>query len=319
MTGVAALPMYDWPEVAGATDRLWAAIRDALRAAGVAAPDALDRAVGLMAGWTHPELVLGQACGLPFVRALAGRVTLLGAIDYGLPGCPPGWYRSAVVVRRDDPRDTLEAFREARLAVNGFDSQSGWGSILHHAAPLGGGFFGEVVVSGAHRASVAMVADGAADIAAIDWVSWRLARRFLPEAGRLRVLLATEPTPGQALIAAAGIDAARHAAAVAAGIGGLDAAAKAELGLVGFAPLVAGDYRVIGERLTRAEALAERLCAPESFSPRAEARGAPARLCARQPTPPSPPPKLGRGGTCPIGGREAEKKMGRGHSRRRRR
>ena len=41
--GVAALPMYDWPEIAPATDRLWAALRDHLRAAGVAAPDALTR------------------------------------------------------------------------------------------------------------------------------------------------------------------------------------------------------------------------------------------------------------------------------------
>ena len=32
--GIAALPMYDWPEARGATDRLWAAIRDGLRAAG---------------------------------------------------------------------------------------------------------------------------------------------------------------------------------------------------------------------------------------------------------------------------------------------
>ena len=132
MKGVAALPMYDWPEVAGATDRLWAAIRDALRAEGVAAPDALYRGIGLMAGWTHPALVLGQACGLPFVRSLARRVTLVGAVDYGLPGCPPGWYRSALVVRADDPRDRLAAFRGSRLAVNGFDSQSGWGLSLIH-------------------------------------------------------------------------------------------------------------------------------------------------------------------------------------------
>ncbi|MFO1141253.1 MAG: PhnD/SsuA/transferrin family substrate-binding protein [Amaricoccus sp.] len=255
--GVAALPMYDWPEVAGATDRLWAAVRDALRAEGMAAPDGLDRGIGLMAGWTHPGLVLGQACGLPFVRGLAGRVALVGAADYGLPGCAPGWYRSAVVVRKDDPRDALEGFRGARLAVNGFDSQSGWGSVLHHAAPLarGGRFFGDVVVSGAHRESATMVAEGGADLAAIDWVSWRLARRFLPEAARLRVLLPTDPTPGLALIAAAGTDAVRHARAVKAGIDGLDAGAKEELGLVGVARVAVEDYGLIEERLARAETL----------------------------------------------------------------
>jgi ABC-type phosphate/phosphonate transport system substrate-binding protein len=253
--GLAALPMYDGPVVADAPHRLWAAIRDALRADGIAAPDALDRAIAPMAGWTHPDLVLGQTCGLPFVRDLAGRVALVGALDHALPGCPPGWYRSAVVVRADDPRETLAAFRGARLAVNGFDSQSGWGAMLHHAAPLAGDgrFFGAVAVSGAHRASVTMVAEGGADIAAIDAQSWRLAQRFQPEAARLRVLMLTDPTPGLPLIAAAGADVGRHAAAVRVAIGSLDPAARATLGIAGFVPLRRDDYRPIAVRLAAAE------------------------------------------------------------------
>ena len=47
MTGIAALPMYDWPELRAETDRLWATLRDGLRAVGVSAPDALDRDGGL--------------------------------------------------------------------------------------------------------------------------------------------------------------------------------------------------------------------------------------------------------------------------------
>jgi ABC-type phosphate/phosphonate transport system substrate-binding protein len=259
MTGaLAALPMYDWPELAPATDRLWATLRDALRAAGVAAPDALTRDADLMAGWTDPRLVLGQTCGLPFVRDLAGRVALVGVPDYGVPGCRPGWYRSAVVVRGDDPRAELAGFRGARLAVNGRDSQSGWGAMLHHAAPLARErrFFGGVAVSGAHRASVAMVAEGAADIAAIDLVSWRYARAFLPEAARLRVLMLTDPSPGLPYIAAAGTEVERHAAAVAAGLGGLDAGVRERLGIAGLARVGAEDYGVIGRRM---EAALERI------------------------------------------------------------
>ncbi len=252
--GIAALPMYDWPEIAPATDAFWAAIRDALRASGVAAPDALDREIDLATGWTHPALVLGQTCGLPFVQTLAGRVALVGAADFALPGCPPGWYRSAVVVRRDDPRADLAGFRGARLAVNGCDSQSGWGSILHHAAPLaeGGRFFGSVAASGSHRASVAMVANGAADLAAIDFVSWRLAQRFVAEAEDLRVLLLSDPTPGLPLIAAAGTDTRPHAAAVATAIETLDPGARDVLGLAGFAPLSAADYGLVRDRFAAA-------------------------------------------------------------------
>lgn len=260
MTGIAALPMYDWPELRAETDRLWAALRDALRAAGVAAPAELARDGGLHETWADPRLVLGQTCGLPLVRELAGRVAVLGAADYGLPGCRPGWYRSAVVVRADDPRPDLAAFRGARLAVNGFDSQSGWGSILHHAAPFArdGGFFGAVEVSGAHAESVVMVAEGAADLAAIDAVSWGYAQRFRPAAGALRVLMPTDPTPGLPFIAAAGADAARLGAALAAAVAGLDAGAKATLGIVGYAALTLEDYRIVAERCATAEALLPR-------------------------------------------------------------
>jgi hypothetical protein len=242
--------MYDWPQVRGATDRFWAAVRDGLRARGVAAPEALSRELGLMAGWTDPALVLGQTCGLPFVRELRDRVALVGAADYGLEGCPPGWYRSAIVVRADDPRERLEEFRGARLAINGTDSQSGWGAILHHAAPLAeaGRFFGSVVVSGAHAASVPLVAGGGADLAAIDAVSWRLARRFLSAVEGLRVLMLTDPTPGLPYIAAKGADTGPHAAAIAAA-GGVE-----ELGLVGFARLEAGEYEELAARFAAAAA-----------------------------------------------------------------
>jgi ABC-type phosphate/phosphonate transport system substrate-binding protein len=255
--GVAALPMYDWPEVRGATDRYWAAIRDRLRAAGVDAPEALSRGLGLAEGWTHPRLVLGQTCGLPLVRELAGRVAVAGALDLGLEGCPPGWYRSAVVARADDARAALADFRGARLAVNGFDSQSGWGAILHHAAPLAkrGGFFGAVAVSGAHVASVERVAAGEADLAAIDLATWRYCLRHRPAAARLRVLLLTEPTPGLPYIAAPGADVAALRAAIAGAVAALPDADRAALGIAGFAPMDAADWSPVAERFAAASAL----------------------------------------------------------------
>jgi ABC-type phosphate/phosphonate transport system substrate-binding protein len=249
---LAALPMYDWPELAPATDRLWVALRDALRAEGVAAPDGLDREIPLGQAWTDPGLVLGQTCGLPLVRDLAGRVEVVGAADYALPGCPPGWYRSAVVVRRDAEARELAAFRGRRIAINGRDSQSGWASILHHVRPDGEAFFGAAMVSGAHRESVRMVAKGAADLAAIDCVSWRYARRFVPEAAGLRVLFLTSATPGLPFIAAAGTDRARHLRALRAGFAALDAPARQHLGIAGFAPLAAADYAIVADRLASA-------------------------------------------------------------------
>ncbi len=250
---IALLPMYDWPEVAAETDAAWAALRERLRAAGVAAPEALTRGPDLWAAWRDPGLVFGQTCGLPVVRGL-GEVEVIGATDYGLPGCPPGYYRSALVARRDDPRGALPAFRGARAAVNGRDSQSGYGALISAVAPFaeGGRFFAETRVTGAHRASVIAVAAGEADIAAIDCVSWRLAERFEPAAGALRILGLTAPTPGPPLIAAAGTDVARHRAVAAAVLPRL---APGVAGLRGFAPMGKGDYAGIGTRLAAAEAL----------------------------------------------------------------
>jgi ABC-type phosphate/phosphonate transport system substrate-binding protein len=225
-------------------------LRDALRAAGVPAPRALTRDDDPATLWLSPHLVLGQTCGLPFVRRLTGRVTLLGAPDYRLEGTPPGHYHSAVVVRADDARETLAAFRGATVAVNEDGSQSGNAALLQVIAPLAQQrrFFGARHLTGAHAASVDAVAAGRADIAAIDAVSWRLFTRHRPEAARLRVLLTTPPTPGLPFIAAAGTDARRHRAAIGDAIAGLDPPVRETLGIHGFTAFDAAAYDVIRTR-----------------------------------------------------------------------
>ena len=63
---IASLGMYDRTETAAANDRLWAGIRDGLRARGIAAPEALTRGDGAYwPAWQAPDLVLSQTCGFP--------------------------------------------------------------------------------------------------------------------------------------------------------------------------------------------------------------------------------------------------------------
>lgn len=204
MTGrVAAFPMYNRPELRPAFDALWAATRDGLRAAGVedVPSDLTVVEDGLLTFWQRPDLLLGQTCGYPYRHFLKDRVALVGTPDFGLEGCAPGFYRSALIVRRDDPRRRLVDFHGTTIACNDRHSQSG------HAAPLlaaqeVGLRFGAVRMSGAHRASAEMVAMGEADIAGIDAVSWRHMTRFDPWTARLRVLDWTAPTPGLPFITA---------------------------------------------------------------------------------------------------------------------
>ena len=198
--------MYDLPELQPATDALWAAIAARLRDRGVVAPDALTRGPDLAAIWTDPDLLLGQTCGYPLATSLAGKVALVATPRYLADGCTGACYRSAIVVRAADPATSLAEMRGRRCAVNDAASNSGMNLLRAAVAPLTGGaarFFAEIVLTGAHADSMEAVAEGRADLAAIDCVTWAHLQRWRPvPAGRLRVLAGTDATPGLPLITA---------------------------------------------------------------------------------------------------------------------
>jgi ABC-type phosphate/phosphonate transport system substrate-binding protein len=215
-TWVAALPMYDLPELEEANDQLWTAIGRRLRDDGVAGvPRRLTRGAPLTALWTDPHLLLAQACGYPLMTALAGRVRFVSTPRYGAPGCKGPFHRSAVVVRVMERADALAELAGARLALN--DETSGTGMNLLRAliAPLAGGrpFFSEIAVTGSHLASAEAVAGGTAELAALDCVTWAHLRRLRPTlAAQLRVLAWSAESPGLPLITARQTDEATLAA-----------------------------------------------------------------------------------------------------------
>ena len=188
---------------AGATDRLWAALRDALRAAGVAAPEALTRDRALMAGWTDPaagaRADLRAAAGARARRAGRGgrRARLRRCRAARRAGTAARWW-CAPTTRAT----TLAAFRGARLAVNGTRFAVGLGV---DPAPRGAAGAGRAassarcVVSGAHAGSVRAGRRGRGghrgdrlrELAAI-------ARRFRPEAGAAAGADADRPDAGAA-------------------------------------------------------------------------------------------------------------------------
>jgi ABC-type phosphate/phosphonate transport system substrate-binding protein len=199
---IASLPMYDRAETAAANDRLWAAIRHGLRADGVDAPQELQRgADDLWPQWTSPDLVFSQTCGFPYRARLHGSVTLIGTPDFGVEGCPPGYYRSVLVARADDPRDTVEEFDGAPFAYNEALSQSGWAAPYMHATSLGIRLV-PAIETGGHRYSALAVLSGKADFAALDAVTWRMLRRWEPAMATLKVIGSTDATPGLPYIAA---------------------------------------------------------------------------------------------------------------------
>lgn len=203
---IATLGMYDRAETAAANDRYWALIRDNLRKRGVAAPESLTRGdAAFWTAWEAPDLVLSQTCGFPYRARLHDHVTLIGTPDFGLPDCPPGYYNSVFVSRANDARAGLADFREARFAYNDDLSQSGWAAPQNHAHTLGF-FFHPSVKTGGHRLSALAVAQGRADLMAMDALTYALCLRYDPAMADLREIGRTAPTPGLPYIAATGAD-----------------------------------------------------------------------------------------------------------------
>jgi ABC-type phosphate/phosphonate transport system substrate-binding protein len=263
---VAALPMYDLPELRWATDLLWHGLARHLRLAGLGeVPAALTRPQETAAVWGEPGLLLAQTCGYPLTHAFRDRLLVVGAPVYEAEGCEPEsrfgpTYRSAIVVRADEPALGVAELAGRRAAINGRDSQSGMSALRALVAPHArkGRFFGEVVETGAHAASAAAVAAGRADVAAIDCVTWALLGDVRPDAvAPLRVLAWSTPAPTLPFVTSlAHIDEV-HRIAVALTETVEDdrlAEACAALRLAGMAAPEAADYRRILEIESAAEA-----------------------------------------------------------------
>lgn len=202
---IAALPMYDWPEVGDHLDSLWQRIRSELAERGIQGPDGLTRLDDLEKIWRDPGMILGQVCSLNPVRDGLGETEVLGTFAYetppGLPTEEPGDYYSVLACRRSDVesgRRSVADFAGCRVAANGTDSQSGYWSLGHlvEHRVAEGPFFGPVEFTGAHRDSIRSIARGDADLAVIDVHSWRLALDHEPAVEELAVIGSTQPTPG---------------------------------------------------------------------------------------------------------------------------
>jgi len=196
---IAALPMYDFPELREAHDLLWAAIARRLGVAGVASvPSQLTRSLSHRATWMHPGLLFGQACEYPVSKSFRERLRIIATPRYQAPGCVDASYRSAIVVRKQDSAGSLEDLRHRRCVANEADSNSGMNLFRAAVAPLANGaaFFQSVEFSGSHLGSLQQVAAGEADVTAVDCVTLaHLQRHQLQLVSQLRVLDWTPASP----------------------------------------------------------------------------------------------------------------------------
>ncbi len=197
---IAALPMYARADNRAAHDALWAGIRDILHAQGIPAPETLDHETAHDAVWDRDDLLLGHICNLPYIAHYQNRLTYIGTSDYGLHDTPAGYYRSLYIVRHDDRAKTPEDCADYRFAYNDPMSRSGWGAPHAHMTRLGLALK-PTLETGAHRASLRAVAQGDADLAAIDAQSWWM-DRHTQDASSCRIIGQTDASPGQTFVTA---------------------------------------------------------------------------------------------------------------------
>ncbi|MER8694852.1 PhnD/SsuA/transferrin family substrate-binding protein [Mesorhizobium opportunistum] len=229
---VAALPMYDWPEVRGEVDAQWAGLRDVFRQRGIDAPSTIVRRNGELPAvpggirdaegkliapdpatlppdkldfhklWLHPALLFAQTCWGPMELGLSRHVQVVGQPSYdAYEGGQGELYSSALVMRTGEgpevrsPADgrallPLDLIRGKRFTFNSLDSMSGIIAPTRDLEAAGESLdiFSSRNESGGHRGSIVTVAEGRADIAAIDCESWALAQRFEPAARKVVIV-----------------------------------------------------------------------------------------------------------------------------------
>ena len=194
-TPIAVLPMYDFPWIAAANDALWASISARLAEAGVQSPRGSPEAPTSPRNGAIPRLIFGQTCGYPYVTGLKDAVTLIAAPEYAFPGCEGASHRSFIIRRASDPRRALGEFRGSTAALNAHDSNTGMNCSARRSlrSRAGRPFFRAIVVTGSHEASVTAVAEGQADLASIDCVSFALIERGRPELVERVAIVAESP------------------------------------------------------------------------------------------------------------------------------
>jgi ABC-type phosphate/phosphonate transport system substrate-binding protein len=155
--------------------------------------------------WARSDKAAIFMCGLPYSRATP-QPHLLAAPVPSTPefrGQPLYW--SEFVVAAQSAHRSLEDTFGGRIAFTSPESQSGFAAPLRHLREATDGTppYREVIAPQiTPQGALTAVAEGRADVAAIDAYSLQLLRRFAPElAARVRVIARTEPRPIPPLVA----------------------------------------------------------------------------------------------------------------------
>lgn len=168
----------------------------------------LDEAGLDEAGIAPDRLAVRHMCGITLATAPADAWHYLATPVIGDPAVPRGHYNSLIITPRDGGLARFADFDPEihTVAINEPGSFSGAITLAAHLASRMGVPLSSTIQSGAHLNSVTMVADGRAQLAAIDRMSLSLARHDRPEdVERVRVIDETDFYPAPPFVADASL------------------------------------------------------------------------------------------------------------------
>jgi len=126
------------------------------------------------------DLFIGHTCGYPLMKNLKNKLSPFCVPVFDAPGCYGLYNTSLFITSINNEIQSLSDGYQKVAAFNGRDSNSGMNVFRHAVAPLaqekgrGQAFFSLLVESGSHKQSLIEVAEGRADVCAIDSVSFAL-------------------------------------------------------------------------------------------------------------------------------------------------
>jgi len=213
----AQLDWYLFENSAPVFSDLWVFVRSRLAEQGFAGNSSvchLDETALSLA--RTGQLALGQTCGLVYARQ-SGAFACLGSFITADSAVTAGCYRSLIITNRPMSMDELRAHaHKLRAAINEPDSYSGRFALYSafnsdFTAPP----FVAEMLTGAHAHTLCAVAEGRADIGAIDSLSWHMMHKCWPEmCARVHVAGYGREMPAPPLVCTAADDTGRLAAIV---------------------------------------------------------------------------------------------------------
>ena len=242
---IASLPMYDLPALIQDHDELWHRIHVNLASRGLSSPEKLDRGCPPINLSNRSKYYFTQTCRTPYRKYLHDHVNLVGTPDYRHENCQPGYYRSAIVVRDNSKINNISDMDGCTVSINEKDSWSGYESLIRfankHEFKLG-----ELIVSNSHLYSAQCVANGLADIAAIDQLTVKQSLQYDASSPfvSLRILCWTDESPTLPFVAHKDVNSTLIFDAVRQAINELSTSCRRRLNLFGITSIPKEKYLV---------------------------------------------------------------------------